>query len=210
MLNGHHINLADPAYAPSLVRPPSPSSSIGTDYGPDQTTAEEAQLTRDEFAAECEAKLKLNEPRPEEIEASKPILLRRPKTQAEEKELFREVMNNLRRAVRELQEDELYEQIMLRGTQIAEVTQPSSSNVDSIMSSIMGPPVQQRASIHTLPETVFTSNSPFGGISPIRTSSPARSHVSPFGSAAGEGDTGSNAGTPSKRATRGRKGKGRK
>ena len=49
-------------------------------------------------------------------------------------------MDNLRNAVKKLQEEELYEQIMLRGTQITDVQQPSSNNIDAIMQSIMGPP----------------------------------------------------------------------
>ena len=48
-------------------------------------------------------------------------------------------MDNLRNAVKKLQEEELYEQIMLRGTQITDVQQPSSNNIDAIMQSIMGP-----------------------------------------------------------------------
>lgn len=85
MLTAHHINLADPAYSPSLVRPASPSSSIGTDYGEDETTPEEHAKSPEEFARECEARIMLTVPRSEEEAANKDILLKRPKTQIEER-----------------------------------------------------------------------------------------------------------------------------
>ena len=85
MLTAHHINLADPAYSPSLVRPASPSSSIGTDYGDDETTQDEWAMSAKAFAKECEDRIKLTLPRPEEEEANKEILLKRPKTQADER-----------------------------------------------------------------------------------------------------------------------------
>ncbi|CAL1712930.1 unnamed protein product [Somion occarium] len=185
MLTGQHINLADPEYAPSLVRPPSPSSSIGTDYGPDETTPEESA-------------------KPEEEEANKDILLKRPKTQIEEREMHRTVMENLRNAVRKLQEDELYEQIMLRGTQVTNVQQPSSNNIDVIMQSIMGPPTTSTSPVLFPPPT-----SPFPQ-SPSFAASPAHSHASFFGTGNAGSDVGSPTSSTTKRTTRARKAKSRR
>ncbi|CAL1712929.1 unnamed protein product [Somion occarium] len=204
MLTGQHINLADPEYAPSLVRPPSPSSSIGTDYGPDETTPEESAKSPEQFSRECEARIMLTVPRPEEEEANKDILLKRPKTQIEEREMHRTVMENLRNAVRKLQEDELYEQIMLRGTQVTNVQQPSSNNIDVIMQSIMGPPTTSTSPVLFPPPT-----SPFPQ-SPSFAASPAHSHASFFGTGNAGSDVGSPTSSTTKRTTRARKAKSRR
>jgi hypothetical protein len=53
-------------------------------------------------------------------------------------------MANLRKEVRRLEEDELFEQTILRGSEIEQQEQqPSSGDIDAIMKSIMDPPVSQ-------------------------------------------------------------------
>ncbi len=54
-------------------------------------------------------------------------------------ELFEQVMDNLRREVRLLQENDLFEQTVLRGSLVTDEQQPSS-DIDAIMRSMMGPP----------------------------------------------------------------------
>ena len=46
-------------------------------------------------------------------------------------------MHNLRNAVRQLEEDEQFEQAMLRGTQIVRQTPATSGDLDAIMQSLM-------------------------------------------------------------------------
>lgn len=74
-----HIHPGDPPYAPPLLRAASPSSSIGTDYGPDQTSTSDAQMTAEQFHLVCEQKLLLHMPGPDEQEALVDPLLQRPK-----------------------------------------------------------------------------------------------------------------------------------
>lgn len=119
-------------------------------------------------------------------------------------EMHKQVMENLRNAVKKLQEEELYEQIMLRGTQITDVQQPSSNNIDTIMQSIMGPPPGSTMTTFPPPPSPFPS-------SPAFATSPAHSHASFFGAPSHAGsDVGSPTSSPVKRATRPRKSKGRR
>lgn len=79
-----YIHSGDPAYAPPLLRAPSPSSSIGTDYGPDETSYEDAHKSQNQFVNDIQARLKLNEPRMEEAQANRDPLLPKPKDPQEE------------------------------------------------------------------------------------------------------------------------------
>lgn len=79
-----HIHTGDPPYAPPLLRAASPSSSIGTDYGPDATSPVEAQMSPDQFSIICEQRLFLKLPKMEEIEANKNPLLPRPKVEKQD------------------------------------------------------------------------------------------------------------------------------
>ncbi|PSR70554.1 hypothetical protein PHLCEN_2v13593 [Hermanssonia centrifuga] len=139
-----YIHSGDPAYAPPVLRAPSPSSSIGTEYDQDETPHHEslACMPDTDFAHLSLARLNLHNPRQEEAAANKDPLLRRPKSQKEERansELFEQVMDNLRREVRLLQENDLFEQTVLRGSLVTDEQQPSS-DIDAIMRSMMGPP----------------------------------------------------------------------
>jgi len=49
-------------------------------------------------------------------------------------------MANLRKEVRKLEEDELFERTILQGSQIGQEEQPSSNDIDVIMRSMMRPP----------------------------------------------------------------------
>ena len=118
--------------------------------------------------------------------------------------MHKKVMDNLRNAVKKLQEEELYEQIMLRGTQITDVQQPSSNNIDAIMQSIMGPPPGSTHTTFPPPPSPFTPNPPF-------VPSPAHSHANLFATPGHAGsDTGSPTSSPVKRTTKSRKSKGRR
>lgn len=52
--------------------------------------------------------------------------------------IYEWVMRDLRKRVAQLEEDELVEQTMLRGTQIGEEQLPSSNDINAILQSLMG------------------------------------------------------------------------
>ncbi|TFY65389.1 hypothetical protein EVJ58_g1989 [Rhodofomes roseus] len=103
--------------------------------------------------------------------------------------MFEIVMKKLRDRVKQLEEDELFEQMLLRGTQIG-LEQPSSDDVDGIMRSLMV------ASVEAPP---FANS-----FAPATPWSPT---LAPIAGSTG-GDTESAAATSGKRPTR--KGKSRK
>lgn len=80
-----YVHSGDPGYAPPLLRAPSPTSSIGTDYGPDETSIIESGLSNQEFAQMCQQRLQLDSIRPDELCANFDPLLPKPKNQEEEK-----------------------------------------------------------------------------------------------------------------------------
>ncbi|KIP10203.1 hypothetical protein PHLGIDRAFT_66002 [Phlebiopsis gigantea 11061_1 CR5-6] len=133
-----YVHSGDPAYAPPLLRAPSPTSSIGTDYGPDEPEADENLLSDNAFARTCQAKLRLNEARKEEEFACFDPLLPKCIDAEQENHLYMRVMQHLRGAVRHLQADALFEQTLERGTVITEEQKPSSSDLDRILESMMG------------------------------------------------------------------------
>ncbi|KDR83102.1 hypothetical protein GALMADRAFT_221072 [Galerina marginata CBS 339.88] len=153
----HHTEYADP-----VLRLPSPASSVGTAYGADQTSFSdsEAQLSQAAFERKIEDRMELNAPRDEELRADREPLLMVPAVpgqvpgapnvklvrvterkleQVEEKVLFDRIMTSLRAEVAQLQENELFEQIILRGSKAALETQPSTNDIDALMRSMMGP-----------------------------------------------------------------------
>ncbi|KZT11823.1 uncharacterized protein LAESUDRAFT_669943 [Laetiporus sulphureus 93-53] len=146
------VFVASVQYAPPVLRASSPTSSIGTEYGADETSLSDSELGQAQFERKCEERLHLCEPRREELSDPKDILLRRrPQTVEEEKEIFDRVMQNLRQLVKQLEDDELFEEILLRGTQVGEEQQPSSDDIDSIMRGLM------ETSVGPLPRAQFHS-----------------------------------------------------
>jgi hypothetical protein len=103
------IHPGDPAYAPPLIRPPSPASSIGTAYGEDETDAAHAALSAREFDALVQARLALGRPSDAEQAALRGVLLQKPKDAESERRQYAAVMGHLRRAVAALREDERFE-----------------------------------------------------------------------------------------------------
>jgi hypothetical protein len=75
-----YIHSGDPAYAPPVLRAPSPSSSIGTEYEQDATTFEEYTLEEEDILQ----KLRLAEARDEEHIANQDPLLPKPGNPEEE------------------------------------------------------------------------------------------------------------------------------
>ena len=64
--------------------------------------------------------------------------------------LYEHVMGNLRRQIRLLEENELFERTLLQQSQVAQSPLPSTNDLDALMRSMMGysntsPPPQQQA-----------------------------------------------------------------
>ena len=73
------VHPADLQYVPTIMRAPSPSSTIGTEYGPDETTSVDSELPERDFVRKCEEMIGISRPRPEEDEANRdPLILPRP------------------------------------------------------------------------------------------------------------------------------------
>ncbi|KDR72675.1 hypothetical protein GALMADRAFT_228948 [Galerina marginata CBS 339.88] len=147
-------------YAQPALRPPSPASSVGTAYGADQTSFidSESQLSQVAFE-KLEEKMKLNAPCGKELSADREPLMMVPAVPGqiqgavdvkmvrvterklnpiEEKVLFERVMTTLHAEVANLHENEVFEQILRRGSKAALETQPSTNNIDALMRSMMG------------------------------------------------------------------------
>ncbi|TFY60464.1 hypothetical protein EVG20_g7403, partial [Dentipellis fragilis] len=139
MSQAHFAHPGDLPYAPPVLRAASPSGSINTEYGPDETSLSDMELSPGEFEGKIEAALRLHEQREQEVVAeAKPVLIPKPKTAAEEKQTFEQVMRCLRWHVQQLEENQIVENMMLRGSQAGLVAQPSSDDVGVIMASMMG------------------------------------------------------------------------
>ncbi|KAA1475564.1 hypothetical protein DENSPDRAFT_805940 [Dentipellis sp. KUC8613] len=139
MSQTHFAHPGDLPYAPPVLRAASPSGSINTEYGPDETSLSDMELSPGEFEGKIEAALRLHEQRDQEVVAvAKPVLIPKPKTAAEEKQTFEQVMRCLRWHVQQLEENQIVENMMLRGSQAGLVAQPSSDDVGVIMASMMG------------------------------------------------------------------------
>ncbi|KAF9013175.1 hypothetical protein BDQ17DRAFT_1404738 [Cyathus striatus] len=126
-------------YAPPVIRSPSPTSSIGTSYDEDQTTQAEMDLTCSEFKLMVQEKLELSKPRREETLAEQDPLIQRPETEPDRQALFQKIMQNLRIEIQQLEENDLYEQTLLRGSQVALQRQPITTDIDALMKSMMSP-----------------------------------------------------------------------
>ncbi|KAG6917072.1 hypothetical protein DXG01_004044 [Tephrocybe rancida] len=145
--NPHHTE-----YAPPVLRAPSPASSIGTVYDKDQTSFSDSEdtLTQPDFERKWEERLALNVPRPEEHFADQePLLQRPPPRSPEEAQLYQQVLANLHNVVHVLEDNELFEQTLLRGSQAAMEPLPSSTDIDDLMRSMM---VSPQPSVNTAQE----------------------------------------------------------
>ena len=141
-------------YDTPVLRAASPASSVGTVYGPDQTALSdtEEQLPQLAFERKWEERLGLGMPTPEELIASESPLLSLPNGPVEERgkcfysgvgvlmpssALYDHVMRTLRREVQRLEENEIFEQTLLRGSQAGLEPKPSSSDIDVIIQGMM-------------------------------------------------------------------------
>ncbi|KAI6114063.1 hypothetical protein F5141DRAFT_1002280 [Pisolithus sp. B1] len=133
------IHASDPAYAPPVIRPPSPASSVGTVYEPDQTSQSDAELSKEEFEQKWLAKLYLDDLRIEEEDNLRPLLIdpRPPPDSPEEKLLVQNILTGLRSRVRQLEEDAVFQQLIMSGSKVGLEKAPSDSDIDALMRNMM-------------------------------------------------------------------------
>ncbi|KAI0310137.1 hypothetical protein OF83DRAFT_912372 [Amylostereum chailletii] len=143
----HQVHHGDLPYSNPVLRSASPSGSINTEYGPDETSKSDSELSPDEFQRKIEQQLRIHYPREEEVSAEAKALRLPPMKPGtiEEKMLLDQIMRSLRWHVSNLEENEIYENMMLRGSQIPFDSAPSSNDIDAIMQSMMGPPLPSNA-----------------------------------------------------------------
>ncbi|KAI0661992.1 hypothetical protein C8Q70DRAFT_909599 [Cubamyces menziesii] len=160
------VHPTDLPYVPTIMRAPSPSSTIGTDYGQDDTDFADAELSDRDFARKCEEMIGLSRPRPEEEEANRdplvqPRPLRHKFTPLEEKQMHEHIMINLRAAVKKLEEEELFEQTAVKDAAVAlDDPAPSSEDIDEIMRGLMQVSTASSHDPRTAPSSArFTSRS---------------------------------------------------
>ncbi|KIO06139.1 hypothetical protein M404DRAFT_74033, partial [Pisolithus tinctorius Marx 270] len=132
------IHASDPAYAPPVIRPPSPASSVGTVYEPDQTSQSDVELSKEEFEQKWLAKLHLGDLKIEEEDKLRPVLIdpRPPPDSPEEKLLVQNILTGLRSRVRQLEEDAVFQHLIMSGSKVG-LEGPSDNDIDALMRSMM-------------------------------------------------------------------------
>ncbi|OAX44324.1 hypothetical protein K503DRAFT_449181 [Rhizopogon vinicolor AM-OR11-026] len=138
MPHTQQIHTGDPAYASPVIRPPSPASSVGTAYGPDETSLSDLELSQDAFERKWTANLRLDEPKDEEVHNLKDVLIIPPSDPVEQKLLFEEILRGFRQRVQELEEDEIFQQTLMKGSQVGKEQLPSANNIDTLIQDMMG------------------------------------------------------------------------
>lgn len=146
MPHTQQIHAGDPAYASPVIRPPSPTSSVGTAYGPDDTSLSDSGLSQDVFEQKWIANLKLDEPKHDEVHNLKDPLITCPSDPQEQKLLFEEILRGFRQRVQQLEEDEIFQQAVINGSQIGKEQLPSADNVENLIKNMMGTSIGNEAS----------------------------------------------------------------
>ena len=150
----------DPTYASALVPAPSPTSSIGSRLPGDETDPDDARLTQEEFDAKCWKALKIDEPTMEELSAmGRPIYHGGHNVDPERgcgsvepvtwnpsdlvllstARIVPVIMQNLRAQMKRLQDNELFEQAILKGSQVGQDSLTPTGDIDAIMQSMLEP-----------------------------------------------------------------------
>ncbi|KAJ7914830.1 hypothetical protein B0H13DRAFT_1611156, partial [Mycena leptocephala] len=130
----------EPEYADPVIREPSPASSVGTVYGPDQTASSE--LDQPTFERKWEDRLTYAVPPGMRNSPTQTLYfpVRRPPWKSVASLfIFKSGPAELRAKVDELEENELFEQTMLRGSQASLEEETIPKDIDSLMLSMMGP-----------------------------------------------------------------------
>ncbi|TFK52305.1 hypothetical protein OE88DRAFT_1657495 [Heliocybe sulcata] len=135
-----------PGHTPYILpdfRTPSPASSLGTKYDPDETAPSDWEIDDETWEKKMQDMLGLHEMSEAERLANEDPKLPKPKTAAEEQQMNQRAMAKLRAAVEQLGEDERFEQLASRGSRIETQPKPVSNDLDAILQSLMAIPVGQ-------------------------------------------------------------------
>ncbi|KAN0118669.1 hypothetical protein V8E52_005092 [Russula decolorans] len=144
----HEVHRGDVPYQAPFTRSTSPNDSLTTAYGADETSLSDAELSEDAFSNKVLAGLRIHEKREEEERAeARPLIMPRARrgatttvsAQTEEKAMFDQVMRSLRWHIEELEEEDTVESVLQRRIKGVVETQPSASEMDFIMESLMEP-----------------------------------------------------------------------
>ncbi|KIJ17652.1 hypothetical protein PAXINDRAFT_154258 [Paxillus involutus ATCC 200175] len=134
MPNAQLIHTGDPPYASPVIRAPSPASSVGTAYGPDETCQSDSELSQEAFEQKWSAKLKLDSPKiEEELRSFSALIQPLPQNPTEEKMFFDMILHGLRTRIQHLEEEEILQQMLRRGSQVGLEQTPSNDNIDDLM-----------------------------------------------------------------------------
>ncbi|KAF9242620.1 hypothetical protein BU15DRAFT_43677 [Melanogaster broomeanus] len=138
MPNTQLIHAGDPAYASPVIRAPSPASSVGTAYGPDETSQSDSELSQEAFEQKLSDTLKLDGPKiEEELRSFSALIEPPPQNPAEEKMFFEMILRGLRSRIQHVEEEEILRQMLRRGSQVGLEQPPSDDNVDNLMRNMM-------------------------------------------------------------------------
>ncbi|KAI5118251.1 hypothetical protein M0805_007500 [Coniferiporia weirii] len=137
MSSARHIHTVDPVYAPPVLRAPSPTDTISTEYGPDETSISDLTLTDEEFAKRVDEEIGLRKTKWSDSGVVKSIILPRTNDSKEEAAMFERVMANLRGEVKALEEEELFESVSLKNPGPAFAQEPTPRDIDIIMQSML-------------------------------------------------------------------------
>lgn len=79
-----HTHTVDPVYAPPVLRAPSPTDSISTEYGLDETSIADKALSDEDFAKRVDLEIGLRKTKWSEVGVPKSVLLGRTPDSKEE------------------------------------------------------------------------------------------------------------------------------
>ncbi|KAL1745782.1 hypothetical protein HDZ31DRAFT_35628 [Schizophyllum fasciatum] len=136
-------NTTHAAYDQGIGRAASPADSIGTKYAEDQTTFSEDEMDSESFERRVMQNIRLDHPTPQE-EGIRPPLIPRPAEITDN--AFFQVYDAIALRVQALEDEAVFERILLRGPRFAldsvEV-QPTSDDIDTLMRDMMVTPDAQ-------------------------------------------------------------------
>ncbi|KAF8491160.1 hypothetical protein F5888DRAFT_1576413, partial [Russula emetica] len=137
----HEVHRGDVPYQAPFIRSTSPNDSLTTAYGADETSLSDAELSEDTFSNKVLAGLRIHEKREEEERAeARPLIMPRARRGATTTvTMFDQVMRSLRWHIEELEEEDTVETVLQRRIKGVVETQPSASEMDLIMESLMEP-----------------------------------------------------------------------
>lgn len=170
---------------PTVIRPASPASSIGTTYQRDQTSHSDSEmmLSHLAFDQKWEERIGLRGPRKEEEAVRRDPLLKPyppPGSPDERRALmnpsgicgwqtdcaagaFERIMTDLRRTVQDLVDNDLFEQTLLRGSKVGTEEARVTHDVDTILQSMMPGKSELTQPIADGPWNYSEARSGFGG-----------------------------------------------